>query len=237
LTWYAEEDNKKENAYFKRFVLDAKFYDKSTFIKAGGMMSKLNELYIDKDYSENFNNPVFLIHPCNELIDQQVTSQTWGKYSFLGEINTSDSEDFPQHSKGSIYLNPIDKALYADELQRLLGLFLQYKLEPSNTVDLSNDRTQAVPICIRCGSTHIKQLKKSSGYRNSSGQYVERTPRSVWMQCTECEQIQIYNHCANQSDCRGTRLIKNGLYWSYHSARALEPFNMKCPNCGEWGAW
>ncbi len=236
LTWHAEGDNEKQKSFFKRFVLDAKFYDKTTFTKAGGMMSKLNELYIDKDYSENCNNPVFLIHPCNDIIDPQVTPQTWGKYSFLGEINTTDSEDFPQHRKGSIYLNPIDRVLYADELQRLLGLFLQYKLEPSSTDNLDNDKTQAVPICISCGSTHIKHLKKSSSYQNSSGKRVKRTPRSVWMQCTECEQIQIYNHCANKSD-HGTRLIKNGLYWSYHSARALEPFNMKCPNCGEWGAW
>ncbi|MCP5163324.1 MAG: hypothetical protein H7A00_16895 [Hahellaceae bacterium] len=234
LTWFAQNNfNKRE---FKRFVIDAKFYDKNTFDKAGGMMSKVNELYIDKNYSENFENPVFLIHPCNNLIEHQVTSQVWGKFSFLGELNILDDGDFYSHNKGAIYLNPIDRALYSDELQRLLGMFIQYKLESSNTKHLRDDKTQAVPICIRCGSSHIKRLEKSQGYVNQSGDWVERTSRSVWMQCVECDQMQIYNHCASWDDNR-TRLIKNGIYWSYHSARALEPFNMKCPSCGEWGAW
>ena len=199
-------------------------------------MSKINELYVDKNYSENSENPVFLIHPCNNLIEHQITSQEWGKYSFLGELNFSDDDEFYSHNKGAIFLNPINRTLYSDELQRLLGLFIQYKLESSNTGYLSNDCTQAVPICVRCGSTHIKVLEKTSGYQSKSGDWVERTPRSVWMQCIECEQWQVYNHCSNREDSC-TRLIKNGLYWSYHSARALEPFNMKCPSCGEWGAW
>ena len=57
----------------------------------------------------------------------------------------------------------------------------------------------------------------------------------MWMKCKECEQMQVYNHCGDKDDCN-TRLIKNGIYWSYHSARALEPFNMKCPKCSEWGS-
>ncbi len=235
LTWFTECDSYNENHKIKRFVLDAKFYDKSTFDRAGGMISKVNELYIDKNYSENYENPVFLIHPCNNLIENQVTSQSWGKYSFLGELGFSDDDGCCLHNKGAVFLNPINRTLYSDELQRLLGLFLQYKLEPSSTGRLVDDRTQAVPICIRCGSTEINTLEKKSGYFNRSGMWVERTARSVWMQCMECEQMQVYNHCGS-SGC-DTRIVKNGLYWSYHSARALEPFNMKCPGCGEWGAW
>lgn len=236
LTWFTEDDFENKDYRFKRFVLDAKFYDKATFGRAGGMMAKVNELYKDKNYSENSVNPVFLIHPCDDLIEDQVTSQSWSKYSFLGELNFPGDGELHSHNKGAVFLNPINRTLYRDELQRLLGLFIQYKLEPSSTESSSNDRTQAVPICIRCGSTHIKTLEKPSYYVNSRGARVERTVRSVWMHCTECEQMQIYNHCANRDD-NETRLIKNGLYWSYHSARALEPFNMKCPSCGEWGAW
>ncbi len=236
LTWYSQNDSDLSDKNFQRFVLDAKFYDKSTFSRAGGMMAKIDELYLDKNYSENSINPVFLIHPCGNLIEQQLTSQVWGKYSFLGEANIEGQDVYPSHNKGAILLNPIDREIYADELQRLLGLFLQYKLESSETARFENDCTLAVPICIRCGSTHIKQIQKSTGYHNKRGEWIVRTPRSVWMQCSECEQVQIYNHCANSAD-EGTRLIKNGLYWSYHSARAIEPFNMKCPTCGEWGAW
>jgi len=198
-------------------------------------MSKINELYEHKNYSEDDQNPVFLVHPCKNLIDQQVTAQEWGKYSFLGELDCLNDEIFYSHNKGAIFLNPIDRNLYSDELQRLLGMFLQYKLETSET-DPNNDRTFAVPICIRCGSNHILKIEKSSGYYNKVGEWIKRTPRSVWMQCVECEQMQIYNHCSSNTQ-NSTRLIKNGLYWSYHSARALEPFNMKCPECGAWGAW
>ena len=234
LTWFESNDLNNNKSQFQRFVLDAKFYDKGTFTREGGMMSKINELYEHKNYSENGQNPVFLIHPCKNLIDQQVTAQAWGKRNFLGEADILGNEEFYSHNKGAIFLNPIDQSFYNDELQRLLGLFLQYKLEDSKT-DPTNDRTVAVPICISCGSHHIVQIEKTSGYFNQ-GQNPTRTERSMWMKCKECEQMQVYNHCGNKDGCN-TRLIKNGLYWSYHSARALEPFNMKCPKCGEWGAW
>lgn len=226
LVWYEERDFHNLNKKSNRFVLDAKFYDKQTFIREGGMMSKINELYELKNYSEDGQNPVFLIHPCDNLIDQRVTAQEWGKYSYLGEMDSYD--------KGAVFLNPIDRNLYNDELQRLLGMFIQYKLENSET-DPNSDKTFAVPICIRCGSNHIVSIQKSEGYRDKDGAWRKRTPRSVWMQCVDCEQMQVYNHCSSKKHNR--RLIKNGLYWSYHSARALELFNMKCPECGEWGGW
>ena len=160
LTWFKENDIENKNGQFKRFVLDAKFYDKNTFNKVGGMMSKINELYEHKNYSEDDQNPVFLVHPCKNLIDQQVTAQEWGKYSFLRELDCLNDEIFYSHNKGAIFLNPIDRNLYSDELQRLLGMFLQYKLETSET-DPNNDRTFAVPICIRCGSNHILKIEKS----------------------------------------------------------------------------
>lgn len=235
LTWFKENDLEKIDTKFKRFVLDAKFYDKNTFTRFGGMMSKINELYEHKNYSEDNHNPVFLIHPCKNLIDRPVTAQEWGKHSFLGEIDILNNDEFYAHAKGAIFLNPIDRNLYNDELQRLLGMFLQYKLEDSRT-DLNNDRTLAVPMCIRCGSNNIVEVEKSLGYYNKDGEWIKRTPRSVWMKCVECEQMQIYNHCASKHQ-NSTRLVKNGLYWSYHSARALELFNMKCPECGEWGGW
>ena len=120
-------------------------------------------------------------------------------------------------------------------MQRLLGLFLQYKLEDSNTIanGSANDCTLSKPFCIRCGSSDINQVDKSSGYYNTKGEWVSRTMSSVWMKCNECQQFISFNHCGNTK----TRLIKNGIYWTYQSARAIEPFNIKCPDCGEWGGW
>lgn len=231
LKWRPKHSNKGMPLSEKRFVLDAKFYDKSTFNRNGGLIAKINKLYYDKGYSESASNPVFLIHPCPTAIEQQITAQDWGKHSFLGEIGLSEE----LHNKGAIFLSPISNTLHNDELQRLLGLFLQYKLEPSETYCNETDVSTATPLCIRCGSSNITEVEKPSTYTDKQGRQRERTDRSVWLQCNECQQIQIYNHCGDKN-C-DTRLIKNGLYWSYHSARALEPFNMKCPKCGEWGAW
>ena len=234
VTW-AKANVANEPLNFKRFVLDAKFFDKSTFLRAGGMMAKINKLYTDKNYSEGSKNPVFLIHPCIDLIEKPVTAQDWGRYSYLGEIEFNENEKSIFHEKGAIFLSPINRDNFNDELQRLLGLILQYKIENNQVSHNENDKTEAVPICICCGSTKIKELEKSDRYYNKQGVMLKRTSRSVWMQCVECELVQIYNHCGDQV-C-DNRIIKNGFYWSYHSARAIEPFNIKCPLCSSWGAW
>ena len=235
LDWYAEDDIQNKQLYKKRFVLDAKFYNKSTFEKFGGLMGVADQLYNKKNYRESTDNPVFIIHPCKTSLPERVTSQDWGKYSFLGELSIGENNSNPDHQYGGVFLSPIDRQLYADELQRLLGLFLQYKLEDSNTQgnERSDDRTVSKPFCIRCGSSNIHKIEKSSGYYDRQGKWGTRTPRSVWMQCNDCEQFISFNHCRNTD----TRLIKNGFYWTYHSARAIEPFNIKCPRCGKWGAW
>lgn len=234
LEWYAESDNLNKQSHRKRFVLDAKFYNKATFEKFGGLMGVADQLYNQKKYSESTDNPVFILHPCKTVLPERVTSQEWGKYSFLGELPMEGSEPI-NHQYGGVFLNPIDRQLYADELQRLLGLFLQYKLEDPNTVgfERKGDRTESKPFCIRCGSSNLRRVERSSGFYNREGKWVNRTYRSVWMQCNDCEQFISFNHCRNTN----TRLIKNGFYWTYHSTRAIEPFNIKCPSCGEWGAW
>ena len=234
LEWYAEDDVKNEQPRKKRFVLDAKFYNKATFERFGGLMGVADQLYNQKNYRESTDNPVFILHPCKTALPERVTSQEWGKYSFLGELPIVD-DVLIDHQYGGVFLSPIDRQLYADELQRLLGLFLQYKLENSCTKgnERSDDRTVSKPFCIRCGSSNLHKIEKSSGYYDGQGKWVTRTSSSVWMQCNDCEQFISFNHCGNTD----TRLIKNGFYWTYHSARAIEPFNIKCPSCGAWGAW
>lgn len=235
LDWYSDNDHKNNELRTKRFVLDAKFYNESTFERFGGLMGVADILYNKKNYRESTDNPVFILHPSKATISERVTSQEWGKYSFLGELPMGDSDINPEHQYGGVFLSPIDNQLYTDELQRLLGLFFQYKLEDISTAsnERSDDRTVSKPFCIRCGSSRLSEIKKSAGYHDRERKWVSRTPRSVWMQCNDCEQFVSFNHCRKTD----TRLIKNGLYWTYHSARAIEPFNIKCPSCGEWGAW
>jgi len=123
---------------------------------------------------------------------------------------------------------------YSDELQRLLGMFLQYKLD-SDMHRYGSDKTLAVPMCIRCGSNNFVKIEKNTVWYDKDNVQRTKTQRSVWMTCSECEQMQVYNHCSSRN--HQSRIIKNGLYWSYHSARAIEMFNIKCPECGSWGGW
>jgi hypothetical protein len=218
------QNDPEGNRHTKRFVFDAKFYDKKTFEKAGGYKNKINELYTEKNYSEDKKNPVFLIHPCPDLLkasNQRQTSQEWGAHTDLGE--------YQSHNQGAVFLNPIDKLTYADELQRLLGMLLQYKLEPCETMYAFDALTLAKPICIRCGSSNLKEIKKSAKNTNR---------RSRWRECKECQHFTTYNHCYNSKDtCQNSRIIKNGFYWSYHAVKSDDYLNLKCPTCKEWGAW
>ncbi|MBE0471672.1 MAG: hypothetical protein IBX55_19450 [Methyloprofundus sp.] len=209
-----------DNMEKKRFVMDAKFYDQETFNRCGGMMGVINNLYDNKNYSENNKNPVFVIHPCASLIKNQVTVQNWGKVSFLGEKDIDEDGAFYLHQKGAIFLNPVDRDHYNDELQRLLGMLIQYKNEEPET-NQKSDLSIAKPICMNCGSS---SFKRDPGRNN----------KSVYLTCNECGQMQVHNHCGT---CHDIRLIKNGFHWSYHSAQAVKPFNMKCPKCGSFGAW
>lgn len=234
LTWFEEDDLNNSRVHHKKFIMDSKFYDKATFGRDGGLIAKINELYEDKNYSEDGQNPVFLIHPCNNVIDKRVTAQDWGQYSYLGEVDYQGNGEYYAHDRGAIYLNPIDDRLYSDELQRLLGMFLQYKLD-SDMYRYGSDKTLAVPMCIRCGSNNLVKIEKNTFWYDKDNVKRSKTQQSVWMTCSECEQMQVYNHCSSRN--HQSRIIKNGLYWSYHSARAIEMFNIKCPECGSWGGW
>jgi Zn finger protein HypA/HybF involved in hydrogenase expression len=40
----------------------------------------------------------------------------------------------------------------------------------------------------------------------------------------------VQNYCWN---CK-TSLFKLGAYWTFHDTRALNPYDIKCPHCGEY---
>lgn len=205
----------------QRFVMDAKYYSFDLFQKLGGISSIINKLYYEKNYSENGKNAVFILHPAINTITEKVSPQIWGKNSFLGELEMF-SWDNPlrkehYHQYGAICANPVLRLSYLDELQRLIGMFLQFGVEnnqlQSNT---SSDDVESINFCIACGSHDLKNVSKSNGNN-----------RSIWYECNDCKHFTTYNHCYN---CN-TRLIKNGDYWTYHSQMPMEPLNIKCPAC------
>ena len=93
-------------------------------------------------------------------------------------------------------------------------MFLQYGIE-DNDSRRSSDDVESINFCISCGSGNLKQVNTYTGNIKSS-----------WYECNICQHFTTYNHCK----C-GTRLIKNGDYWTYHSQMPMEPLNIKCPKC------
>ncbi|WP_461605381.1 nuclease domain-containing protein, partial [Aeromonas rivipollensis] len=202
----------------KRFVIDAKFYSDEMIKMQGGISGVLHNLYHKKDYSEGGANAVFILHPAKGAINEIVSPQEWGQVSYLGELSIFDWDKRSRqlyHQYGAVCANPVLRLRYLDEIQRMLGMFLQYGIE-DNTLSERADDVESINFCISCGSHELtKEVTKTS---NS---------RSAWYVCDTCKHFTVYNHCYSCD----TRLIKNGDYWSYHSQMAMDPLNIKCPSC------
>ncbi|WP_392383960.1 nuclease domain-containing protein [Marinomonas primoryensis] len=202
----------------KRLVMDAKFYSNEIINMHGGISGIVDNLYHTKDYSEQGANVVFILHPAKGAIDEIVSPQEWGKVSYLGELSMFDWDKMPRHlyhQYGAVCANPILRLRYLDEIQRVLGMFLQYGIE-DNTLSNKSDDVESINFCISCGSHELTKRDTTTS-----------NPRSAWYECNNCNHFTIYNHCRS---CN-TRLVKNGDYWSYHSQMAMEPLNIKCPSC------
>lgn len=212
--------NDESRKQTKRFVMDAKFYSLDLLQNIGGIASVIHQLYHEKDYSEGGKNAVFVLHPAVNAISEKVSPQSWGKDSYLGELEMfSWDKQLRQthyHQYGAICANPINRANYLDEFQRLIGMFLQYGIENNELENNEDDDVRSINFCLACGSHDVTKLPKSNS-----------NERSKWYVCNECKHFTTYNHCY----ICNTRLIKNGDYWTYHSQMPMEPLNIKCPAC------
>ncbi|TKG01203.1 nuclease domain-containing protein [Vibrio lentus] len=202
----------------KRLVMDAKFYSDEIINMHGGIAGIVHNLYHKKDYSEGGVNAVFILHPAKGAIDEIVSPQEWGEVSYLGELSMFDWDKMPRHlyhQYGAVCANPVLRLRYLDEIQRMIGMFLQYGIEDNALMGRPDD-VESINFCISCGSHEL--TKRDTTTSNS---------RSAWYECDTCKHFTVYNHCHSCD----TRLVKNGDYWSYHSQMAMEPLNIKCPSC------
>ena len=170
---------------------------------------------------------VFILHPSSSAIVNHTTPSPWGNHSYYGEaamFNWTEDNVRPDHKYGSIFLSPIDDAGSNDNLQRLLGMFLQYGLEKRNH-DLPFDEDyKIIPFpekelfCVVCGSEKkdVRREDTKKGYR-----YV--------ITCKDCSHLTRCTYCWN---CKN-RLIKNGIYWTYHATHPLSPYDIRCPYCSK----
>ena len=219
----------------KKLVLDAKFYENINDM--GGISKVIDELYNLKNYSESSKNHVFILHPSLDSVPNIKTPQEWSENSYLGETQQFEwDDDFPNHRYGALLLSPIqNKGRYLDSLQICIGMFLQYGIE-NNTLEETeyNEWTESnlrkasgfnpIPgekqFCLLCGSDECSE-KVSSTYYGLKWE----------TNCKKCRHKTYYNYCINKK-CRN-RLIKHGPYWTYHATQSMQPYNIKCPSCGE----
>ncbi|MFC4657019.1 hypothetical protein ACFO3I_18560 [Rheinheimera marina] len=86
-------ENKAGGFTKKRVVFDAKFYSQAFMVKRGGISGVVKELALDKNYSEDERNAVFIFHPVTEALKDAggpVSPQGWGNVSYLGELKLFD---------------------------------------------------------------------------------------------------------------------------------------------------
>jgi len=216
--------------HIHRLVIDSKFHEKVD------IKEQIELLYNKKNYSENDKNTVFILHPdTNKAIKKRLNPAEWGDNSYYGEVEMFDfawdKDKSPYHKYGAIMLSPVASGDYIDNLQRLIGMVMQYTLEDNidiklGDINLKKDILDPYPrnkvFCNQCGSYNIKIVQ--AGYsKKKLGKFYE-------MKCKECKHSFVYFYCWNCSH----RLIKNGRYWSYHAFLLTEPFDIKCPNCGRY---
>ena len=242
--WYEKElESKKRPDYIleikskktnttKKFIMDAKFRED---VDIKGL---IQELYHDKNYSENHKNMVFILHPdVNNRINNFSNPQSWADQSYYGETQLMsydwDNQVLPNHKYGAILLSPFDQSSisseggYLDNLKRLIAMFLQYGMEDNDNESLvSNDgkidsMTKEMSFCTLCGSGNLSIKVFTTRSEKGYGYAVV---------CKDCMHHMEYNYC---SGCNN-RIIKNGRYWSYHATKPIDQFNIKCPHCGDF---
>lgn len=200
-----------------RLVLDAKF---KRFYTPQSINALVKELYQAKNYSENTNNQVFILHPnYNTMRSERTSPLDWGKDNDYGQSHQID------HKYGHIFLAPSRVHMSSkDNLQRLIGLFLQkhstlilnqIPIPPFKEIAWNN------LCCISCGNHDTEKLTiLYSPTRVGNNRFI--------ITCAECNLRTIKTLCYQ---CKNDFMFKNGFKWTYHRTRAEQISNVVCPKC------
>lgn len=205
----------------KRLVLDAKFqnlnqksHDSLIFqlYDPTDENDKNKPSYLrNKDYSEGGNNQVFIIHPKPRIIDSPTSPLSWGRFCDYGQSNKA------RHRYGGIFLSPsLNHPQSVDNLQRLIGMFLQQNSQKDNVKGQVFHNMS----CIACGNSEHTSLNLN--YSKTEGKNDKWT-----LKCYKCSQLTIQTVCYS---CKNF-FFKNGFKWTYHRSKAEQVSNIVCPNC------
>ena len=206
------------------FFQEDKDYDAFYEFYFKDMDAKTKNVKDDTDYF----NKVFILHPDFNALSREgivINNQKWGKYSYYGEgvlfsgkneaddLRINEHDDITSnHRYGAIVINPKNYS-YQTMMQRLIGMCLQYYPY------VISAEIPSSWLCISCGNVNIET-------ENSRKKIIENNTKRQ-RQCKYCDNIVVYSWCYT---C-GTKIIKNGIFWTYHNTNQENIYDIKCPNC------
>lgn len=212
----------------KRIVLDAKFKQYKTSqngSERGTIGHEIDFLVNGKDYAERqidghkSGNAVFVLHPSKDAIPRPTTFQEWAASSYYGGERVFEwQENAPNHQQGGILVRPQQR----DDIKRLIAMLLSYPGEENQGVYKDTNMVEQQLFCVVCGESKISEIEPQES-RDSKGH---------WYRCSngQCGHFMVLHYCGT---C-GHRLWKHGSYWTFHDTHPLSPYNIKCPNCGDY---
>jgi len=211
---------------YAKLVLDAKCkrFDPVLSDEGGaGLADELQELIAIRQYDQRDRNRVFVLHPGRD----SDSTRDWRRYCHYGawyfrpELDPSARPDWdrenPDHRHGAVLLRPGA----GDHLIRLLTMHLYLGLDDS-LGGYNEYAPHFPPVCPACGG---RDLSEESPLESRQTNHVGT---SLW--CKDCGQMIV----RNASGGCGTRLWKLGSYWTFHETHPLNPYNIKCPHCGDY---
>jgi uncharacterized protein YktA (UPF0223 family) len=194
----------------KRFIIDPKFKDN---LRQRGFEKILDELMDKKNYDEDGNNPVFILHPQSNAIQKKTSPLDWGGHSDYGQSC--------EHNRGFVFLLPSSKhGNTLDNLQRLLGMFLQ---STSHFIDYGEKAYWVDTVCVSCGASSCEDFDIVKGETKGG--------KNKWnIKCKHC------SHTTDKTICFKCKrdLYKNQSTWTYHRTKAEQISNVVCPSCQEF---
>lgn len=207
-----------------KLVLDAKCKPFVPIDQGGDGPSLIDELDVligKKRYHQPGDHRVFVLHPGG---GPDAVRQVADYCHFGGSHLVADEErrkpwdqSPPDHRYGAVMLRPG----VSDPLIRLILMHIYLGLDDS----LGNFDNQAPAhplICPACGGVEMTKEPPPGTPRT------DRRGRAQW--CARCGRMLVWNFSGG---C-GTHLFKLGGYWTFHDAHPLNPYNIRCPHCGDY---
>ncbi len=214
---------KGENPH-PRLVIDAKCKPFAQIDDVGtglSLVGELDELIEKKQYHAPGDHRVFVLHPGSG----PDAGARVAEYCHLGgshliavaEERKPWDQLPPDHRYGVVLLRPG----VTDPLIRLVLMHLYLGLDDS--LGAYTNRTPVYPlICPACGGA------KMTDEPPPGTPETDHPGRARW--CTGCGRMLVWNYSGG---C-GTHLYKLGGYWTFHETHPLNPYNIRCPHCGDY---